>query len=107
MDPSKPTKREFLLKHPDDRTRVIAYGWEGPRGYYAVLFVNGKRAESRELAAASHREARDDLISWAIELGFFTVADIDEATGALATRRVAELPIKLRTLVDVVRSFGQ
>ncbi len=104
---SKPIKREFLLKHPGDSTKVIAYGWEGERGYYAVLFVGGKREASRDLATATRREARDDLVGWAIELGFFTIADIDEATNVLASRRVAELSLKLRTLVDVVRSFGQ
>ena len=105
--PSKPTKSEFLLKDPNDPTRVIAYGWEGPRGYYAALFIAGTRAASRESADATRRQARDGIIEWAIELGFFSLSDLDEATAALDTLRVAQLPGRLRTLVDLVRSFGQ
>ena len=105
--PSESTKSEFLLKDPNDPTRVIAYGWDGPRGYYAALFVAGTRAASRESTNATRRQARDDIIEWAIELGFFSLSDLDEATAALDTLRAVQLPGRLRTLVDVVGSFGQ
>lgn len=100
-------KREFLLKDPNDPTRVIAYGWEEARGYYAALFVAGTRVASRELTNATRRQARDDIIEWVIELGFFSIADLDEVTSVLDTLRVDQLPGRLRTIVDVVRSFGQ
>ena len=105
MKPTNPPKRELLLRHPTDATRVIAYGWEGPQGYYAVLFVLGKVVETRESATATRKQARRDIIGWAIELAFFTESDLDEATVALDSMDVDKLPRRLRTLVDVIASF--
>ncbi len=104
--PSKPTKHEFLLKDPADPHRVIAYGWDGPGSYYAALFVSGEKTMARESVNADRRQARRDIVEWAIELGFFALSDIDEATTALDTLRLDQLPHRLRTLVDVVRSFA-
>lgn len=105
MKPTNPPKRELLLRHPTDPTRVIAYGWEGPQGYYAVLFILGKVSETRESATATRRQARSDIIGWAIQLGFFTESDLDDASAALDSMRVDQLPRRLRTLVDVIASF--
>ena len=86
---------------------MIAFGWEGARGYYAVLFVLGKPAGSRGSQTATRRQARLELLEWAVELGFFEPADFDEATAALDTLSISQLPKRLRTLVDVMRSFDE
>ncbi len=108
MDQSQPRRAsEFLLKDPANPKRVIAYGWNGPSGYYAVLFINGERVASRESVSSSALEARDDIVEWAIESGFFSLSDVDEANVALDTLRLTQLPLRLRTLIDVVNSFGR
>jgi hypothetical protein len=105
--PAKPTKNEFLLAHPSDPTHVIAYGWKGPLGYYAALFVSGTQTATRESVSATHKQARDELVAWAIELGFFTLADLDEVSAALDEMAVSKLPKRLHTLVDFVHSFAR
>jgi hypothetical protein len=107
MDKQPLPKKQFVLQHPSDTTKAIAYGWEGERGYFAILFVSGRISASRALPDATSQEARRALIEWSIELGFFALSDLDDATSALDTQRVVELPRKLRTLVDVVTSFRQ
>ncbi len=98
-------KKQFVLQHPGDGTKAIAYGWEGDEGYFAILFVEGSIKGSRKLPGASRTQARSDLLEWTIALGFFTLSDFDEATAALDTLAVDQLPKRLRTLVDVVVSF--
>jgi hypothetical protein len=107
LKPPPPTKREFLLRHPTDSTKVIAYGWYGPLGYYAVLFVGGERKDGRESKSATRREAQRAVVGWAIELGFFSLSDIDDVTDALDTLRIDQLPRRMRTLADLVRSFKE
>jgi hypothetical protein len=102
-----PPKRQFVLQHPTDSTKAIAYGWEGPVGYFAILFVSGKIAASRGSTETTRAEARHALLQWAVELHFFTLADFDDATQALDATRVDKLPRRLRTLVDVVMSFRE
>ncbi len=101
-----PAKSQFVLQHPSDPSKAIAYGWEGPHGYFAILFVSGRIAASRALPDVTRREARKALIEWSIELGFFTLDDLDDATAALDKLPVEKLSKRLRTLCDVVRSFS-
>jgi hypothetical protein len=96
--------KRFVLQHPHDPRRAIAYGW-GPEGYFALLFESGQMKASRKRPNVTRRQARHDLIEWTIELGFFTSSDFDEATTALDTLRVEQLPRRLHTLVDLVMSF--
>lgn len=96
---------EFILQDPSDATRAIAYRWETSGGYHAALVVSGQMVTSRSLPNVNRREARRALIEWAIELGFFSLADFDDAVLALDTMGVNQLPRRLRTVVDVLTSF--
>jgi hypothetical protein len=104
--PKLPQKSQFVLQHPSDPSKAIAYGWEGPHGYFAILFVSGRISASRALPDVTRREARKALIEWSIELGFFSLDDLDDATAALEKLPVEKLSKRLRTLCDVIRSFS-
>ncbi len=105
MDGTPQMKIELILQDPSDATRALAYRWETSGEYHAALFVSGQMVTSRSLPNVDRRRARRALIEWAIELGFLSLVDFDDATLALDTMGVNQLPRRLRTVVDVLTGF--